>query len=484
MSDITFTNELFVGVDGPRLKSSSWPRLSSLVDGFIFVSLVTLIALVAVPYGTVEQWWISLYELAVFSLGALWLGQGLITDVWNVRGKQMLAPILVLAAFTFLQSLTLPGNSLTSISADPFETRLVFLKLLALTMNAALLLRYTSTQRRVRTLVHVVIAVGVASAVFGIARQALQHNEAGFILPYLRRDAGFGQFVNKNHFALLMEMDIGLAMGCMLGGGVRRERLLLYIAAVLLMWTGLVLTSSRGGLFSALSQLVFLVAIWTCLRAAKHARSNSTESQPDRRESLVLTAALMVCLLAVVALSAVWIGGDLLVTRLESLSSEVRISAQDPRAGVRRREVWSATWHLIEEHPILGSGFGAYNIAITKFHDASGKWTPEAAHNDYLELLASGGLVGCALLIWFGCVFIRRARHQLLNSGTFQRAACLGALTGVFGVVAHSVVDFGLHVTANSVGFIALVVIATRDVREETSKRTGSQPAQDIRRVT
>jgi hypothetical protein len=34
--------------------------------------------------------------------------------------------------------------------------------------------------------------------------------------------------------------------------------------------------------------------------------------------------------------------------------------------------------------------------------------------------------------------------------------------------MAHNVVDFGLHVTANAVVFIALVVIATRDFGEKT----------------
>ena len=144
------------------------------------------------------------------------------------------------------------------------------------------------------------------------------------------------------------------------------------------------------------------------------------------------------------------------------------MDANEFHAGVRRREVWSATWQLIKAHPLTGSGFGAYGVAITKFHDGSGRWTPEAAHNDYLELLASGGLAGVGLVVWFGFIFIKRARRQLFSAGPLRRAACLGALIGIFGVMAHNVVDFGLHVTANAVMFIALVVIATRDFGEKT----------------
>lgn len=461
MSDITFTTRIARSFPSNVLTRS---KALDLLDRFIFASLLVLIVLVAIPYGTVEAWWISLYECAIFGLGTLWVLDGLVSGSWNVREGGVIAPVVALALFVFLQSTTLP-TSAASISADPFETRLIFLKLLAFVINAALLLRYTSTRRRLRTLIHVVIGVAVASALFGIARQTLQSSEAGFILPYLHRDSGFGQFVNKNHFAFFTEMAIGLTTGLMLGGAVKRRHLLLYLSAVALMWIGLVLTNSRGGLFSMLAQIVFLIVMLAWLR------SRRSESPTAKRNIIRLFApavALSVCLIAVVAVSAVWIGGEVMVTRLASLPGEIKTEPQEPHAGVRRREVWSATWQLIRAHPLTGSGFGAYGVAITRFHDGSGKWTPEAAHNDYLELLAAGGLVGVGLVVWFGFSFIKRARHQLLRAKPLRRAACLGALTGIFGVMGHNVVDFGLHVTANAVMFIALVVIATRDSGEKT----------------
>src|SRR5207244_1114791 len=153
----------------------------------------------------------------------------------------------------------------------------------------------------------VVIGVAVASALFGIARQALQHNETGFILPYLRRDAGFGQFINKNHFAFLMEMSVGLASGLMFGGAVRRQRLLIYISGVAVMWIALVLTSSRGGLFSMLGQIVFLIAMTIWLRSRKHSAETPARS---RFQSIAPAVGLTVCLLAVAGIGAVWVGGD------------------------------------------------------------------------------------------------------------------------------------------------------------------------------
>ena len=443
-------------------------RLMIGLNRFAFVSLLALIVLVAIPFGTVEPWWISVYECAVFGLGALWIIEALISGAWNFSERQFIAPIAALLAFVFIQSITLSGvlSGVGSTSADPFETRLMFFKFLALCLNGALLLRYVSTSSRLRTLIHLIVGVAVASAIFGIARQALQHTEIGFLLPYLRRDSGFGQFVNKNHFAFLMEMAIGLAIGLVFGGAVRRQHLLIFISAVALMWTGLVLTSSRGGLLSSLAQIVFLVLMLAWRKSAKCGERCLDQSEfrtrRSRFRSIAPALGLSICLLAIVAVSALWVGGDLLVTRLASLPGEIKTESAEPHAGVRRREVWGATWQLIKAHPLAGTGLGAYSVAITRFHDASGKWTPEAAHNDYLELLAAGGLIGTALVVWFAFVFLKSARQRICSADTLGRAACLGALTGIFGVMAHNLVDFGLHVTANAVVFIALMVIATR----------------------
>jgi O-antigen ligase len=462
MSDVIFPNRLSRSLPSNALSDS---RALALADRFIFASLLALIVVVVIPYGTVEAWWISLYECAIFGLGALWVVTGLVGGAWNVQEKGLIAPVVILGLFTFLQSTTSLSSAIT-LSADPFETRLIFLKLLAFAINAALLFRYTSSPRRLRTLIHVVIGIALASALFGIVRQALQHNEAGFILPYLRRDSGFGQFVNKNHFAFLMEMAIGLTTGFLFGGAAERKHFLLYLSAVALMWVGLVLTNSRGGLFSMLGQTLFLIVMLAWLRSKRR-----SELPPAKRNVFRVFApaiALSICLLAVAASGAIWIGGEVMVTRLASLPGEIKTEAREAHAGGRRREVWSATWQLLKAHPLTGSGFGAYGVAITKVHDGSGKWIPEAAHNDYLELLSSGGLVGVALVTWFGFTFLKRARHQLYSAEPVRSAACLGALTGLFGVMAHNVVDFGLHVTANAVVFIALAVIATRDFGEKT----------------
>ena len=65
-------------------------------------------------------------------------------------------------------------------------------------------------------LVYTILAVAIASAVFGILRHTTQH-QIGFVLPLLKPNQGYGQFINKNHFAYLMEMAFGLGLGIAIG---------------------------------------------------------------------------------------------------------------------------------------------------------------------------------------------------------------------------------------------------------------------------
>ncbi|PYS84236.1 MAG: hypothetical protein DMF70_05650 [Acidobacteria bacterium] len=65
-----------------RDESATLPRaerpgkLPAIVDAFVFYGLVVTIALVAIPYGTVEPWWEAVFECAVFTLGLLWIVHG------------------------------------------------------------------------------------------------------------------------------------------------------------------------------------------------------------------------------------------------------------------------------------------------------------------------------------------------------------------------------------------------------------------------
>ena len=435
-----------------------------MLNKLVFGSILTLIIITPIPYGTVEPWWKAAFVCAVFAICI----PALIEKRTDVSGRDILLPMLALPALAFVQTLSLGSRTeanlhvWNAISADPYQTRFFALQMLALTAFLALLYRYASTERRIRVLVYTVLAIAVASAVFGILRQTT-HQGTGFLLPLLKQNQGYGQFINKNHFAYLMEMGFGLGLGIILGGGVRRDRVMIYVALLLPVWTALVLANSRGGVLAMISQVVVAVLLLTSVRGL------SEELQLEKiTQSIAIRAVLLVVLVVGIAVGTFWVGGDRLATNFEGAGSE--FTADTLRQGASRNEIWRATMKMFAAHPILGVGLGGYWNGITAYHDASGLMTPQEAHNDYLELLSSGGVIGFTLGIWFVVAVIRRARENLMAGSGYLRAVRYGAILGIAGVAAHSLVDFGLHIIVNAVVFLTLIMMATTRLDQLSAK--------------
>jgi len=444
-------------------------RVASVLGTTVFVALLCLIVMTAIPYGTTQAWWKAAFVSIVFILAIVWLVEGSISQSWFAGTWSLVLPLVALVLFSFLQTVPLgkqngnPGGITfapwNAISADPYQTRFFALLLLALMLSGVMLARYVSSEKRLRIVINLVVLLAVASAIFGILRQTTQRG-VGFGLPFLLPDLGYGQFIIKNHFAYLMEMSLGLVLGLILGGGVKRDQALIYFAALLPLWIGLVLCGSRGGLVAMMAQVVVAALLFSVV--GRRGSSSVADSKLlTLTRSWPVRLVLIFVLVTGVLLGTIWLGGDQLASRIEESRNELSADTAGLRQGVSRNEIWKATWKMIVAHPFSGVGMGGYWAAIPAYHDASGTMTPQEAHNDYLELLASGGLVGLALGAWFAVIVFVRTRENMAARNRFRRAACLGAAIGIAGVAVHSLVDFGLHAIVNALVFTTLIVIAT-----------------------
>jgi len=463
-------------------------RVALLLECVAFYGVLTLLALTTIiPTRGPEVWWARGFECGIFGLATVWIIEGLLSGTWGVRGRSMLLPLLVVTTFAFVQTLPwwsfgsgsigVDGVAWKTLSLDPYETRRVVLKFLAYVIFFALLLRYTHSKYRLRVLLYVVIGIGLASAVYGLARQGLQRTP-DFILLHVSPHPGYAQFDYHNAFAFLMVMCVGLLLGLLIRGGVRRDRVLIYLAIALPFWTALVLSKSRGGILSMISQIPFLVILYgTGGRSREDLEMERGGHNWFLRATapMVVRAALVLGLVVTIASCALWVGGDSLVNKF----GQDEITAEGGLAGLRRIDLWRETLPLVRANAVTGVGFGAYWVAIDKYLNTSGRMKPFNAHNDYLDLLASGGLIGVAVAGWFVFAVIRRARTQLRSSDVFRRAACAGALVGLFGAAIHSLFDFALQIPLNSLIFLVLIVIATAEISESKSKLKSHQQIQD-----
>jgi O-antigen ligase len=131
--------------------------------------------------------------------------------------------------------------------------------------------------------------------------------------------------------------------------------------------------------------------------------------------------------------------------------------------GVRasRLDLWRDMLPMVPRFPIFGDGWNAFATAFPWYQTLwKTEWIGEA-HNDYLQVLIDGGVVGAALLGGLLVVVFRgalaRAVHSPLDLGVF------GAL---FGFALHGLVDFNGQIPANAATFVALAALAVRPPRD------------------
>ena len=448
------TTQVPAGVKTLTVRTLSW---------VVLATLIALIVVLPIPYGAVQAWWISLFEVVVFIATILWIIEGLFTGSWFVREHQVLIPLALIVLFALAQTVPLASHSISgvsitrTISADPFETKQFVKDLVAHILVLGMLIRFTDSKSRLRTLTYVVIGTGVGIAVFGLLRLVLQPQQGGFLLHYLKGETGFGPFINRNHFSFLMEMTMGLIAGLAIFGGLNKWKLRLAFGFGLTIWLATSLSNSRGGIFALVCQIMlgFLIAITvnpTRVAAGPFAKFRRLASN-----SFGLRVTTLVAILIVVIVGTVWIGGDKLSSTVSMVPTEI---GGDPELDtVRRADIWKANWRLFEKNPLMGCGFGAVTVAVTKYHEKSGIYSPHQAHNDYLEILASGGLIAAALTVWFVFGFCRFVAARVRSDSGFVLAVRWGAVIALFGVAIHSFVEFGLHVPGNSVVLMVLLAM-------------------------
>jgi len=144
------------------------------------------------------------------------------------------------------------------------------------------------------------------------------------------------------------------------------------------------------------------------------------------------------------------------------------VNTDDPTTG--RAHFWNVTLDIIKAHPVIGTGLGAFGVVYTRYDSRNGLFRLEQAHNDYLQVLSDGGIVGAVLGLAFIIILARKAFQRRHSRDDFRRGVCIGATAGCFAVLVHSFFDFTLHTTANALLFLVLAGLATLNGRVEVPK--------------
>jgi O-antigen ligase len=436
---------------------------------FIILLLCAAVVTTTLAFGTVHAWSLAAFQLSAALVVALWMIDAWRTGRLRVSRSFLQVPLVGLGVLGIVQLLPLGAGGAENIggaglsieparalSFDPYATRLVLIQLAALLVYFSAALAFIDSPRRLRLVVRTVIIFGFVLALFGLMQNFISPNVIYWVREP-KQAQPFGPYINRHHFAGYMELALAMPLGLLFSGAIDRDRIPLYGFAALICSVALVMTNSRGGIIAMVAEILFLVVI-----AAGVGRGGGEGGRDlrSRVASAAKRAAFAFALLAALFVFALYSGGEQSLTRLVGT-----VNADDPTTG--RAHFWKGAVEIIKDHPLLGVGLGAFSAAYPRYDTGAGAYRLEQAHNDYLQILSDGGIVGALLALVFVAALFRQGFRRLQTHDKFRRGVALGALTGCAGALVHSAFDFTLHTTANGLLFLLLAALATMNGRVE-----------------
>lgn len=321
------------------------------------------------------------------------------------------------------------------------------------------------SSRNAELLVRTVAWSGLGYAAFGIASYLLSPSTLLWRDKLVDRDVLNATFPNRNTAALyfgvvavtwmLLLCRHLLERGALRDGWASLRRSTwsrpprIALAGLLTCVVSLMLTGSRAG--AVISLLGIGAAALLSLR--RHLRARAT-------------------LVSVVAPVA----GAALVSLLVLGGQVGERLAEHGLTGGGRWQTYVATWDVIHDHPLLGTGIGTFSAIFPRYRsgDASiwGIW--DRAHSTPLELAAEMGVPLAALIMLAWLVVM-----GLLLAGALRRRG--GAIYPMAGLICgamaltHSAIDFSLQIPGLAIPVLSLVGIGLAQ-RERRTEALESDP--------
>lgn len=112
---------------------------------------------------------------------------------------------------------------------------------------------------------------------------------------------------------------------------------------------------------------------------------------------------------------------------------------------------------LIRDFLYTGSGFGTFLHVYPQYSSLPSSAIFDHAHNDYIELLTDGGVIGFLLAAWFILTILVHGFQRLkIRREPYSILLLICGLTAIFSLLLHSVTDFNMHNGANGLYFFFL----------------------------
>ena len=406
----------------------------------LVLSLSALLMFAVLAFGAVDEWSTFTFEAGAAALFLIWAGKQLVSRQVKISKHPLYLP-------TFLFFGLILAQIALRRSAYGYVTKYEALQYISygiVLLIAAECVREEDT-RRIFALAMIVF--GALYAFFSLAQELTSNGKVFWIHSPRFHGTIYGSYVNRDHYAGLMEMlvpiPLVLAVGHVLKGG---ERALVGFCAVL-MATTIFLSGSRGGMIAFVLETVLFAAL----------------TFGGRRSPRAALGSVAVCVLILAFLT--FLGKVQVLGRLGDLGPDIRLDmAKD-------------SLRMFYHRPVLGWGLGTFPTVYPRYRSFYSNLFINEAHNDYAQLLVETGLLGFGLMLWF---LAQVYRHGLPTSQRWEfrwdGALSLAGLLGCTGILFHSFVDFNLQIPANAAFFYVLCALSASELSAASSRSGQSRP--------
>lgn len=324
---------------------------------------------------------------------------------------------------------------------------------------AVLVLGIQLDSRGHATLLSFTLGLGLLTALWALLQ--LMGSSRGPLYLYELTNYGqaVGLFANRNHQAVFLTSMIPLiyswvqlAHGSWKDIGTARGKRSAIAAGGMLLLVPLVLIAgSRAGLLT--------LVLSACVTMALIAVVSSTGGRERmyRPRALTRIAPMAVGGMVVAGLAIVTIG-------LGRDRAFERLTGSDPIADTRAHLLPTA-WQIALDNFPSGTGVGSFDD-VYRMYESDSFLRPEYvnhAHNDFLEVLMTGGLPGALILI-FGIVLFTRRAWAISRAGRVRICAnilAVAALTALAILFVASLIDYPLRVPAMASYAVLLAIWAS-----------------------
>ena len=396
----------------------------------IRTGICILVAFAVLAHGAVEPWSEAVLEIGAAVLLLAWSWKAWTDSELKLVWNPLFWPLL---GFWLAAALQL----IVGITAVPFLTRIELLKYSALIALFFLCVQSYRTRAHWRNFVWFLLSLGFAVSLFAILQHFTFNGKLYWVRELQYGGIPFGPYVNRDHFAGLMELLIPPGLATQFLSAERRDQLPLVTLFTLLPIGALFLSASRGGIVSFVAEVGFL-AILIVAR---------------RREKKVLVAAALTLTLAAILVS--WLG---IGAALDRFSTYKKLEVSEGR----RVEMLHDSLLIFKDHRVLGTGLGTLQEVFPLYETVYDGLVINHSHNDYAEALAESGAIGglCGLVF---LVLLFWTAWKILNVAGDPRSFAYhaGALVACLGLLVHAGVDFNFHIPSNALIFLLQSALAT-----------------------